>query len=87
MAGIIEVLSTSSGHDVVDLNADPAEAAKQINDFFQKKYTLFVKIDGQDFKVKSFDEATNEVVALGEVEKRISAADVKLTAVAPVTGG
>jgi hypothetical protein len=87
MPGVIAILSTGSGHDEVTLKSDPIEAKKQVDDLMQKRYTLFVNIDGTDCKVSRFDETTNEVVALGEAEKRVPAATAKMTAVAPVGGG
>jgi len=103
MAGVIEVLAAGAGHNEVTLNTDPKEAKKQIDDFVSKRYALFVSIEGQDHKVHHFDEATNEIVVetvevvtpevpavpavTKTVEKRVSALQAKVTAVAPTAGG
>jgi hypothetical protein len=97
MAGKIEVLNTTKGHEEVTLPEDKAEAKQKVDDMMKKGYSLFVTVeDGdkkEDKKVTGFDGETGDYLVKEIVTKkedvihRFPSATAKVTAVAPVAGG
>lgn len=91
MGGVIEVLSTTGGHEDLQLPESPQEAQAKVQELMQKGYSIFLSLgEGdtkQDKKVTGFDGETGEYLVKEETTLRFPAATAKATAVAPTAGG
>jgi hypothetical protein len=66
MNGVLDVLNVGHGHLTFRFDKeDPAEvekAKKVITDMLRRGYMLFVKVDGEQTRVREFDPATEEYI-------------------------
>lgn len=89
MSAIIEILAIHKGHEEIKLPDDPKEAKTKVAELQRAGYSLYLKDNGTDKKIKNLDETTGEWIVSETIEKetRFPLKDSVVTAIAPVAGG